>query len=323
MKKGKLTAKYQFEVPPIPMTGWGVLKLEPIKLATESSIVTIHSPGSKDRKPRSYAEPEQKGYTITTTFGSKGRKSWSADTLWIDVEKEVDPEISHKEAQDILHRDINIVLKRFFKLLRQKLPETPISLPVELSYYATISLPSGEYLFITGSPNMGFKLISKEAFFNKKKWAELHAEMVSGVEPEFWEDFIIDANVALEEKDLNRATLYAAIACETFIKQYTKKAAVKRGVSEKFWNYLNSRETDIRAIRYYGPILHLVTGHSLEDEKNELYESLERIFKKRNKIMHEGKRSFSRDERIILINDIGRLKEAISWVLNCSKEHTS
>ena len=156
-----------------------------------------------------------------------------------------------------------------------------------------------------------------------EQWPEMEKELASDIDTEIWEDFLLDSKVALRENDLHRATLYAAIACETFIKHQIKLMASKHNISNKFVNFIDGQEPSSRAVRYYGPILHLVTGRSLEDEENELYKSIESIMKKRNKIMHEGKRSFTKDECTQIANDIGKMEEAISWVLNSSKESKS
>ena len=298
----KLTAKYQIKVLPILIAGKEMLRLEPIKFATDIGDFVIHPPDSKGRKPEGDSQP------------------WKADTLWVDIISDADPSLSREELLAKLNAGMQKHVHRFLRLLRRKLPEIPRPLPAELDYSTS---------FDWEKPKPGWQLlaetsivikVSPQGGLTQERWQELEKELTSGIDTELWEDFLLDSKVALAEDSLIRGVLYAAIACETFIKQYTQIAATKKGISKIFWDYINSRETDIRAVRYYGPILHLVIGHSLENEENEIYKSLERIFKKRNEIMHEGNRSFSKDERIILINDIGKVKEAISWVLNCSKE---
>jgi len=296
------------------MIGREVLNLEPIKLAIEGGAVTIYPPGCKDQKPKRYTEPKEKEITITPIFESKNRKTWNADALWIDIEKKVISTLPDEEIETILHRDIGTVLKRFLKLIRQKVPETPFSLPVGLPYYAAISPPSGKNLSISGSSDMTYSVIPKEAFFNKKKWIELQSEMISGAEPEVWEDFVVDVKVALEEKDLKRATIYAAIACEVFIKQYTEKASREAGISRRFWKYLEGRRP--RVLDYYDSILHLVKGHSLRTEARESYNLLNRLYDARKKIVHEGKLpvSWSSDRIDQLREDIEQVETVISWV---------
>ena len=205
---------------------------------------------------------------------------------------------------------------RFLRLLRRKL-QKPMPLP-------TILQPSVYYRWGDIRPNGKTPLahvyagvvhvVQHGAGLTKDKWAKLQEEMNSGIETELWEDFIKDSKAALYVGDLNRATIYTAIGIEIFIKEYTKKAAIKLGLSQKFWEYLTSPQVETRAVDYYGAILHLVTKHSMKDENRDLYHLLERIFRARNKIMHEGKLALTQKDSACLKEDIRAVEKVISWV---------
>lgn len=315
----KLTIKYQVPVPEILMNGEQVLKSEPIKLQTSIGEVSIYPPGSKDRKPKNYIPPE-KGFPEGKLLGPES-KLWNADTLWIDIETEATPEFPRKERRK-LERETQELTFRFLRLLRRVIPEKPIPLPKSpksllISTAFQWETPQEGQLVYSGptTPDT-IIIVPPQAGLTKQKWKDLGKKLSSGVETELWEDFIVDAKVALDEDDLNRAIIYSAIACETFIKEYTEKSAIEKGISQTFWKYLKDPSTETRVLTYYDQVLHLVKGHSMKTENKNSYNKLVRIFRARNKIMHEGKipPSWNRDKINQLNDDIREVEQIISWV---------
>jgi hypothetical protein len=299
------------------MVGEAVLTLQPIKWTTDIGEFRIHAPGSKDQKPLSLLEPEQAFRNQEAKIGRMDALSQRADTLWLEIETEVTSELSEAQIMAQLEPAMHQVVYRFLRLLRRKLPETPMRIPAELLCNESFSWqPSQLSWKFPSNVTRVVVWVFPQTGLTKERWEQLRGELISGADTELWEDFLLDAKVALHEGDLIRATLYAAIACETFIKHHTKEVLTRIGVSNRFWSYISSQEPQIRAIRYYGPILHLITGHSLEDENKELYKSLEHLFTERNKIMHEGKHLFSDEERRRLGDDIRAAEQAIPWVCN-------
>jgi len=295
----KLTAKYLITVPNICFARKEMPKLEPIKFATHTGNFIIYPP--------SYKEGE-----------AAGESQWQeVNTLSVDITTDVDSSVGENEFFAKMSTEMREHVYRFLRLARRKVPGSPFPLPSQIPYHVSYERGNSKlgWQLLAGA-HITVKIIPNEASVTQESWLELGEELASGLDTELWEDFLLDSKVALGEDSLIRGVLYAAIACETFIKRYTRKIAYMRGVSKEFWEYLSSQEPEIRAIRYYGPILHLVTGHSLEKENKELYKSLNRLFHERNKIMHEGKRSFSDEEQHRLGNDIREAEQAISWVLN-------
>ena len=308
----KLTVKYQVPVPYILMNGEKVLELEPIKFQTSIGEVSIYPPGSKDRKPQNYIPPE-KGFPQAKLLGT-GSKLWDADTLWIDIGTEATSEFPREEKLK-LERAMRELVFRFLKLLRRKLPETPIPLPRNLIPTTVFQWkPQQTGQLVSSAPTTPFviRVSPPEAGLTKERWEELQQEISSGAETELWEDFIVDAKVALEEEDLNRAILYAAIACEIFIKEYCQRAAKQAGISQKFWKYLENRRP--RVVDYYDSVLHLVKNHSLRAENPEMDKLLRLLWKARKQIVHEGKLSLSKDEATQLREAIHEIGQVISWV---------
>lgn len=311
----KVTIKYQIKVPSILMVGEELLTLEPIRLTTNISEITIYPPGSKGRKPQSYVEPKQTPFITEVRFEEGGSPLWDADTLWVDIKTDMPP-VSGKDVHDRFDKEMHELVSRFLRLLRWKMPEVPMPLPASLPFSISVEWDHQppEPHFVAGIVGAPIRVVPQGAGLTKERWKELQWEMSSGREMELYEDFIGDAKVALEEDDLNRATLCVAIACEVFIKEYTENAAKEASISEKFWEYLKSRQP--RVLDYYDSILHLVKGHSLREENDELYRLLDRVYEARNKIMHEGKLPLSWGKERIgqLREDIRKVERVISWV---------
>jgi hypothetical protein len=317
----KVIAKYQVKVPSVLMEGAEVIELEPIKLETDIGKVIIYPPGSKERKPKSYTKPQKGFYRVEVKVEGKDSQLWNADTLWVDIEAEVTSILSEKEIRDRLDTKTHEVVYQFLKLLRRKLPEAPLFLPISLrpsvDYDLSQVLKEKGHIFRAAATPFTFKIVSAGAGLTKDKWTELQQEMSSGEYTKLYEDFIADSKAALDEDDLNRATLYATIGCEIFIKEYTEKSAKEKGISQIFWEYLKDPNTETRVRTYYDQVLHLVKGHSMKKENKETYNRLDRIFYARNKIMHEGKipPSWNRDKINQLREDIREVEQIISWVL--------
>jgi hypothetical protein len=314
----KVVAKYQLRVPSILMAGEEVLRLDPIKVATHIGEVVIYPPGSQGRKPESYVEPKQ-GHAIGEIrwdFGKRDSPLWQADTLWVDIKTDMTRVSSWEEIHGKLDKEMREFVSRLLRLVRRKLPEAPMALPAHLPFSVNLEWgrqPPGHYP-VASTVGYHIKVVPPGAGINKERWRELQQEMSSGVDTELYEDFVADARVALEEDDLNRATLYSAIACEIFVKEYTEKAAKEASISPKFWEYLKSRQP--RVLDYYDSILHLVKGHSLRKENPTIYKLLDQLYEARNKIMHEGKLppSWSKVKVGQLREDIRRVEQVISWV---------
>jgi hypothetical protein len=298
----KFTAKYQFNVPPISVAQERIHELEqlePIRLATQVGHLVIH--------PLTCKEP-------------KGGHWEKVDTLCIDLGVEATQSIEEKELLDRLDKEMRNQVIRFLRLIRRKLPETPFSVPSADELVCRVSYewekpPEGWQLVGSYGPFTA-RVLPNEAGITSKRWQELAEEFTLGLDTELWEDFLLDAKVALGENDLNRAILYAAIACEIFIKEYTEKSAKEKGISQIFWEYLKDPNTETKVRAYYDQVLHLVKGHSMKRENKEIYNRLDRIFQARNKIMHEGKipPSWNRNKINELGEDIRKVEQIISWV---------
>ena len=284
------TAKYQIKLPfPILVNGEEILAQDPIKVTTPIGEAVIYPPGSKTMKPESYIEPQQ-AIIEEVTFSSKDSSLWEADTIWIDLTTDITPPISFKEPIQQLDSEMNRILLWLLKLLRQRCPEPPMPLPkhpdfaVSIEHDPRLHAPIHAYAF----KGAAFRVVSQGAGLTGERWEEVRQDIASGTTPELYDEFILDAKTALDEEDLIRAILYAAIGCENFIKEYAEKAAKEAGIDQKFWRYLKGHHPGVHD--YYDSILRLIKHRSLKDDNLHVYEQIEYLFRARNSIMHAGKR---------------------------------
>lgn len=298
-----VTAKYQVEVPLILIDREEVLKLDPIKQTTSIGDVILYPPGSKELKPLSYVEPK-KG-----AIRSEFKKDSYADTLWIDVETGIISGPSRDEIMSklsALDSEMGEVVHRFLRLLRKKLPLATMPVPLRLEYNVDMEDSQRNICSISTVPHNAVVPESKTAYLNKEKWEQLQQEMHSGADTELWEGFIADAKVALIEDNLAQATIYAAVACEIFIKEYTNISA------REARKYLNKRKLEIND--YYDLVLQHVKGRSLRIEQPRMYDLLKNLIKERNNIMHEGKLSLAKGNISQLKESVQKAGQIIAWV---------
>lgn len=291
----KLTASYQIVLPRDITAHEKILEFEPLKFTRDFGDFTMYVRKSKYQRTGTSMSP----------------------ILHVDVTSDIKLDADEREFINQLDAEVKRLAYRFLRLLRRKLPEMPFNLPANLlssvSYNREKPQPHWQIL---ASTELRVEAVPQDAGITTDKWRELEGELASGEDTEIWEDFLLDAKVALKEDDLNRATIYVAIACEIFIKEYTAKSAKEKGISQIFWEYLKDPNTETKVRAYYDQVLHLVKGHSMKRENKETYNRLDRIFQARNKIMHEGKipSSWNRDKINQLGEDIRKVEQIISWV---------
>ena len=325
----EVTAKYQIKLPtPIFVNGEEVLAQEPIRMITSMGEAVIHPPGSKDKKPQSYVEPQQAPIVDFRVGGEYSSNFWQADTIWIDLTTDITPSISGKELSEQLLSEMQRILLRLVRLLRQRCQEPPIPLPKRPKEFGFTIQPHAPRLkppftHFSGKPVPIDVFIPQDGGLTGERWEEVRQDIASGAMSELCDEFIVDAKVALQlEQDANRAILYAAIACEIFIKEYSEKAAKEAGIDQPLWEYLTDRR--LKVLEYYDEILSLLKHRSLPKEEPDIYEQVEYLFRARNSIMHTGKPQY-KDRNGQLVNLtvppvapvrqlIDRASLAISWV---------
>jgi len=218
-----------------------------------------------------------------------------------------------------LNLEVDQLTHRFLRLLRRQVPHKPFHLPTDLlsSVRYNRSKPSPHWRLMASLGPIHVLMSDVSQNVTRQDWHDLKKALASGEDTEIWEEVLLDARAALSDSDLKRATLYAAVSCEVFIKEYTSKASREVGICKEFWTYLGSRQPRVQD--YYDSILMLVSGHSLKTEKPEMYKLVERLFKARNELMHEGHFSPRKQLLMSLESDINTVNDIIAWVRSTCK----
>jgi len=309
----KITGIYKIVLPSIPINADEVSKQIPITIKKDKKLIKIYPPGYDCEKIWNNIKGPNKQPVIHLSQG----KTPLADFLDIFIEKDVclnkgddiDPE--YKD----LDTEIEDITYRIMKLLREKLPKTIINIPNHLQYNSAYQLKmENQKTRYLGRASKGYKVSYSSSTYclDVEKWEALKRAVENNEGTEIWRDFLYDAKVSLIDGELSKAILFVTIGYEIFIKEYTEKSVKNAGISACFWEYLKSRQP--RVLDYYDAILHLITGHSLKTENQDLYKMLERLNSARNNIVHEGKISFPASKIKQLRTDINNIDQVISWV---------
>jgi len=102
-----------------------------------------------------------------------------------------------------------------------------------------------------------------------------------------WRDYVAKAKIALFESEFNDCIIYCSIAAESFIKQVTAPSLYgleKDIVLKRLIKAGNNKIID----SYYNVILKHMLGKSLKEVNQELYHSMDSMYKFRNALMHTG-----------------------------------
>lgn len=309
----KITGIYKITLPNVPISIAEMPKQRPIIINKAIEQIKIYPPGYNCEKV--WKRIQDKNLRVESSVSQVNIQN--ADSFSILIEK--DSRASNIEDAEIeyekLDTEVEYLAFKIMRLFRKHLPKTPIALPNRLQYKSLCRCNSSSlknHLWSRASKGHAVIYTSSQYYLDRQKWSALRKAIQNNIDTEIWEDFLYDAYAALELHDFTKAVIYAAIACEVFIKQYTAKAAREAGISKKFWKYLEVRQP--RVLDYYDSILHLVTNHSLHTERKELYKSIELLFNNRNKIMHEGEMPLVHEKHKIVNDMIQKVELTISWV---------
>jgi hypothetical protein len=306
----KITGIYKITLPNIPMNITEIPKQRPIIINTDVEQIKIYPPGYNCEK----VCKRMQGKNLRVEIGVAHIEN--PDSFYILIEKEGYASNTQEAETEYekLDTEVEKLAFKIMRLFRKKLPKTPIAIPNQLQYKSLCKCDSESLkntLWSRTSRDNTVIYTSSQYYLDRQKWSALRKAIQNDIDTEIWEDFLYDAYAALELHDFTKAIIYAAVACEVFIKNYTEEA--KEGViSKDAWDRLKNRRP--RVLEYYDSILHLVTNHSLNIEQEDLYKSMQQLFVIRNQIMHEGK-TYVIQEKDETIKDIIRKAEStIAWV---------
>jgi len=126
--------------------------------------------------------------------------------------------------------------------------------------------------------------------FKSSEWGDICRALASEKVPELYEVLLLDARDVVS-KEPRRAVLDAATACEVFIENFCETASKNSPkVDQIIYSALKqSKKREGEVLFYFHEVLRYLFGHSLKDDKPELYEKLGYLCKTNNSVKHEGK----------------------------------
>lgn len=143
-------------------------------------------------------------------------------------------------------------------------------------------------------------------------------------EPYVWDSLLLDAYA--QANDVNATIVLANAALESAIDFALEMLARDSAVSKQSFEWLINRSGDyIRqpsVKEKFGELLFLISGHSLEKEKRNLWESLKDLRCARNSMVHQGKAVLKKGKKAVekeidarLARELlGKAKEIIDWL---------
>ncbi len=122
------------------------------------------------------------------------------------------------------------------------------------------------------------------------EWNDICQDLISGIEPELYESLLLDARSVVSQEP-RRAVLDASTACEVFIENFCETASKSSPkVDPIIYSALKqSKKREGEVLFYFHEMLKYLFGHSLKDDKPDLYEKLYYLRKTNNSVKHEGK----------------------------------
>ena len=127
------------------------------------------------------------------------------------------------------------------------------------------------------------------------EWNDICQDLISGIEPELYESLLLDARSVVSQEP-RRAVLDASTACEVFIENFCETASKNNpNVDPVVYSYLTPERAGF--LTYFHVVLKYLCGHSLKEDRPDLYEELDCLRKTNNSVKHEGKCQYYKGDR--------------------------
>lgn len=128
-----------------------------------------------------------------------------------------------------------------------------------------------------------------------KEWKVICQDLASGTMPEPYESLLLDSRNTVSEEP-RRAVLDAATACEVFIENFCETTSKNNpNVDPVVYSYLTPERAGF--LTYFHVVLKYLCGHSLKEDRPDLYEELDCLRKTNNSVKHEGKCQYYKRDR--------------------------
>ena len=142
-----------------------------------------------------------------------------------------------------------------------------------------------------GSSEFGVRHLTSAVDLDLQKALEIDAK------PDLTEELLSDAHTAIFQKNFRRAVLEMAMSCEIAIKQTFFSKPTPAGIA---FEYLEDRgRINITVLELIDAVAKQVFGESFKDLNKAAYESIDYLFRCRNKVAHRAEVVY-RDDRNVL-----------------------
>lgn len=216
-------------------------------------------------------------------------------------------------ARDILHKLLTLYRWRGGQL--QVNVTNVENLNYDLRYFDSANNPiNAGPGGATGTSQLNVALILLKTI----EWKDICQNLISGIEPQLYESLLLNARSVVSQEP-RRAILDAATACAVFIEHFCDIASKNDPkVDSVVYSALTPRTAGI--LDYFNVVLRYLFGHSLKDEKQDLYEELGYLVNANNYVKHEGLCQYKhKSGRIIQVNSkkaldfTNKVEEAIQY----------
>lgn len=155
-------------------------------------------------------------------------------------------------------------------------------------------------------------------------WHEIRSAVSSQDEPPLYILMLLDSHTALARYDDLKAVLFAAVAVEVAIKTYLQQTTLGKNILKRLENTISESFPN----KYFDLLLRLVGASSLREVDPELFKDLDKMFRARNRIAHEGICYLERDAsgnpvpltRLELVQLLDTAEKTIDWIQKLSKQ---
>jgi len=289
-------------------------------IKTSSEEIVVYPPAKYEyslfKEPLWSPDPEQVIGTVN------GEPVWHANCIPIHISKDFPSIPITDEDQKALVTVAREILHKLLTLYRWRGGQLQVNvadienLNYDLRYFDSANNrvnvgPGGS----TGTSQLNVALIPIKTI----EWKDICQDLISGIEPEIYESLLLDARSVVSQEP-RRAVLDAATACEVFI-EHSCNIASKNDpkVDSVIYSALTPRTAGISD--YFNVVLRYLFGHSLKDEKQDLYEELGYLVNANNYVKHEGLCQYKHKSGAIIQVDskkaldfINKVEEAIQYV---------
>ena len=282
----KVTAKFVFELP-FPIVIQGEYGSSPQSLKTNSEEIVVYAPAlyapTLSDKPLWRPGPKHHIGKVND------EPIWEANCILIDIRRDLATIPIADEDQKALVAKAREILYKILTLCRWRGKQLHINVAdiekfdYRLAYFDNANNPIGEptgmgYITFLGPP------------LKSNEWNDICQDLVSETMPELYESLLLDAHSVVSQEP-RRAVLDASTACEVFIENFCETASKSSPkVDPIIYSALKqSKKREGEVLFYFHEMLKYLFGHSLKDDKPDLYEKLYCLCKTNNSVKHEGK----------------------------------